>query len=161
MKRGLLTLLAALLAGLAGFMLTSRPSGAPFPEKPGQGHSTSMLPELAWLRHEFNLTEEEFSRVSELHLAYRPTCETLCEKIIVSRNKVTELVVAGKEVSPGLKDAFREHALLLAECQSAMLGHLYDTAAVLPPDQAKRYLEAMMPHVINMTMDHEPGSGTH
>lgn len=161
MKRGLLTLIVALLAGLAGFMLTSRPSGVPVPEHPGEGHSSSILPELAWLRHEFNLTEEEFSRVSELHLAYRPTCEILCEKIIVSRNKVTELVVAGTEVSPGLKEAFREHALLLAECQSAMLGHLYETAAVLSPEQAKRYLEVMMPHVIDMTMDHDPGPGTH
>lgn len=161
MKRGLLIITAALLAGLAGFMLTSRQSRVPVAEHPAGGHASSMLPELAWLRHEFKLTEEQFSKISELHLAYRPTCESLCEKIIVSRKKVTELVAAGTDVSPGLKDAFREHALLLAECQSAMLGHLYETAAVLPPDQAKRYLEVMMPHVIDMTMDHDPGSGTH
>jgi hypothetical protein len=161
MKRGLLTLIAALLAGIAGFVLTSRSPGVPVSEDRAEGHASPVLPELDWLRHEFKLTEEQFARVSALHLAYRPTCEILCEKIIVSRNKVTELVVAGKDVSPGLREAFREHAHLLAECQSAMLEHLYETAAVLPPDQAKRYLEAMIPHVIDMTMDHKPGSGTH
>lgn len=161
MKRGLFILIAALLAGLAGFAVSRWHSADPISESPAAGHDSSLLPELEWLRHEFDLTDEQFAKVSELHFAYRPTCESLCEKIMVSREKVKRLVTGGTRVSPELAEALREHASLHADCQTAMLAHLYETAACLSPEQAKRYLEAMVPQVMEMTTDHEPASRRH
>lgn len=152
MKRGLLILLAALLAGLAGFAVIRWQSTPPVLTAT---HGSSLLPELEWLRREFDLTEEQFAKTSELHLAYRPTCEALCNRVMASHDKIKKLVESGEQVTPDLEAALREHAALHVECQTAMLTHLYETAAQLSPEQAKNYLDAMLPHVIEMEM--EPG----
>lgn len=156
MKRGLWILAAALLAGLVGFIVTRSQCDCTMPEKTATHDGHSQLPELEWLRQEFKLTDEQFAKVSELHLAYRPTCEDLCAKVIASQAKVKKLVDVGTQVSPELKAALQEHAALHVECQTAMLNHLYQTAACLSPDQARHYLEAMLPQVIDPETSH-PG----
>lgn len=153
MKRGLWILVAALVAGVAGFaMIRSQYTSPSAPAAQG----SSLLPELEWLRREFDLTEEQFAKTSELHLAYRPTCEVLCGRVMASHDRIKMLVDAGQTVTPELEAALREHAALHVECQTAMLRHLYETAACLSPEQAKNYLDAMLPHVIEMEM--EPGT---
>lgn len=113
----------------------------------------SRLPELQWLRREFELTDTQFAKVSDLHLAYRPTCEGLCMKVMASQDNIKRLVSDGTQVSPELKAALREQATLHVECQTALLTHLYQTAACLSPEQARSYLDAMLPQVIDMKME--------
>lgn len=153
MKRGLVILAASLLLAVVGFLVSrslpaSRPGGDGVPREGG-----THLPELEWLRQEFDLDAPEFERVSALHLGYLPTCESLCEKIAAARGKVRELVLASRSVSPELEAALREEAALRAECQAAMLRHLYVTAGALPPEKASDYLEAMLPEVLAMTSE--------
>jgi len=155
MKRGLVILVASILLAVIGFLISrslpaTKPAGDEVPHEAG-----NQLPELEWLRHEFNLSAAEFERVSALHLAYLPTCESLCGKIAAARGKVRTLILGGTSVTPELEDALREEAALRAECQTAMLRHLYETAAALPPEKAGAYLEAMLPEVLSMTS--EPG----
>lgn len=153
MKRGLLILAGSILLALAGFVISrSLPVSRP-PGGHGMQESRTHLPELEWLRHEFQLNGSEFDQVSALHLDYLPTCETFCRKIAVARAKVRQLVLDGRSVSPELEAALREEAALRAECQIAMLGHLYVTAGALPPEKANAYLEAMLPEVLAMTSD--------
>ena len=111
------------------------------------------LPELEWLRREFRLSDSEFAQVSALHLDYLPACETYCRKIEVARAKVKQLVLDGRSVGPELEAALREEAALRAECQVAMLRHLYVTAAALPHEKASTYLETMLPEVMAMTSE--------
>ncbi len=158
MKRGLLILIAALIIGSASFYITRQRCSCSMPDTMATHDGNSRLPELEWLHHELKLTDEQFAKVSALHLAYRPTCEALCMKVMASHDKVRALVNAGTQVSPELKAALQEHAALHVECQSAMLAHLYQTAACMSPEQAKQYLDAMLPQVIEMAM--EPGTAT-
>ena len=153
MKRGLWILVAALVAGIAGFAVIRWQFASPVMT---ENHGNSLLPELEWLRRELNLTEAQFARASELHLAYRPTCEMLCSRVMASHDRIKKLVASGPQVTPELEAALQEHAALHVECQTAMLTHLYETAACLSPEQAKDYLDAMLPHVIEMEM--EPGA---
>ena len=153
MKRGLWILVAALSAGVAGFVVIRWQAAPPVMTAT---HGSSLLPELEWLRREFHLTEAQFTKTSELHLAYRPTCEELCSRIMASHDRVKKLVEVGVQVNPELESALKEHAALHVECQTAMLTHLYKTASCLSPEQAKAYLDAMLPHVIEMEM--EPGT---
>lgn len=150
MKRRHWFLLTLLVAGLAGFAVMRWQSPAMTGMSP-QGRSR--LPELEWLRREFHLTEEQFLKTSELHLAYRPTCELLCSRVMASQEKVKRLAEAGRQVTPALEAALQEHAALHLECQTAMITHLYETAACLAPDQAKDYLAALLPHVIELSME--------
>ncbi|MEY4484516.1 MAG: hypothetical protein RL693_1968 [Verrucomicrobiota bacterium] len=155
MKRGLWILAAALLAGLAGFAITHWQCCEFLTGKTASAHGSSRMPELEWLRREFKLTEAQFAKVSELHLAYRPTCESLCMKVMTSHDRVKKLVGSGIEISPELKAALNDHAQLHVECQTAMLKHLYQTAACLSPEQARRYLDALLPQVLEMSMEPE------
>lgn len=153
MKRGLWIILVAVLAAIAGFVITQRSCCDAVMTHTAPHDGSSRLPELEWLRHEFKLTDAQFAKVAELHLAYRPTCEDLCAKVAASQDKIKKLVTGGSQVSPELKAALQEQATLHVECQTAMLTHLYQTAACLSPEQARGYLDAMLPQVIDMKME--------
>ena len=47
-------------------------------------------------------------------------------------------------MSPELTAALQENASIQVECQTALLEHVYQTAACLPPEKSKRYLEAVL-----------------
>ena len=161
MKRGLWILMAALLTGIAAFLVTRQQSGCRTGGTMAAHDGHTKLPELEWLHREFKLTDKQFAKVAELHLAYRPTCESLCRKVQASHDKVAGLVGTARQVSPELKAALAEHAVLHVECQTAMLAHLYETAACMSPEQAKHYLDAVLPQVIEMGMEPEDGPGGH
>lgn len=150
MKRGLWIILAAVLAAIAGFVITQRSCCDVVMTHAAPQDGRSLLPELEWLRHEFKLTDAQFAKASELHLAYRPTCEDLCMQVMASQDKIKKLVSGGTQVSPELTAALQEQATLHVECQTALLTHLYQTAACLSPEQARSYLDAMLPQVIDI-----------
>lgn len=155
MKRGFLILLLSVLVGILGFII-ARHSGDHF----SPGHSVTseantQLPELEWLRTELSLSDEQYGNVAGLHHAYQPTCEALCMKVMASHQRIKTLVEAGNQVSPELEQALKEHALIHVECQTAMLKHVYQTAACMSPGQAKTYLGVMVPHVIELPMEPE------
>ena len=156
MKRGLWIILAAVLAAIAGFVITQRSCCDVVMAHAAAQDGRSLLPELEWLRNEFKLNDAQFSKVSELHVAYRPICEDLCSKVMESQEKVKGLVKDGTQVSPELTAALQEQATLRVECQAAKLTHLYRTAACFTPEQSRSYLDAMLPQVIEIAT--EPGT---
>ncbi|MFZ2281070.1 MAG: hypothetical protein WAW39_24940 [Prosthecobacter sp.] len=161
MKRGFWILILSLLAGLMGFVVSRQQCRCAWNERTATQERGSQLPGLEWLRHEFGLSNEQFTKVSELHLAYRPICENLCMKVMASHAKVKRLVGGGTQVSPDLISALKEHAELHVESQTAMLSHLYRTASCMTPEQARHYLDAMLPQVIEMGMEPEDMSSGH
>ena len=72
---------------------------------------------------------------------------------MTSHERIKQLVKVGPAITPELELALKDHAALHVECQMAMINHLYETAEQLSPEQAKRYLETMLPHVIEMEME--------
>lgn len=152
MKRGHGIIIVAVLAAIIGFAITQWPRRDGMMAHTALQDGSSRLPELEWLRHELKLTDAQFDKVAELHLAYRPTCEDLCAKVMTSHETLKKLADAGTQVSPELAAALQEQATLHVECQTALLTHLYQTAACLSPEQARVYLDAMLPQVIDMKM---------
>jgi Spy/CpxP family protein refolding chaperone len=150
MKRSLLIFLAAVLVGLAGFFITRSRCSCEMPDALSMRDGHSRLPELGWLRREFQLSDEQFTQVSALHMAYQPTCERLCAKIATAQQKLAALVSAGAKDSPALKAALQEHAALQVECQEAMVTHLYQTSACMTSEQGRHYLNEMLPQVLDL-----------
>jgi hypothetical protein len=155
MKQGLLVLIVSLLVGLTGFIVSRQQCECAWNERISRHESKSQLPGLEWLRHEFDLSDEQFAKVSELHLAYRPICEDLCMKVMASHKKVKMLVNGGTQLSPDLVSALKEHAELHVQSQTAMIAHLYRTASCMTPEQGRRYLNTILPQVIEMAMEPE------
>lgn len=148
MRKGLIILAVAALAGVMAFCLMRSHKLAAV-----RGPMLDSMPELAWLRTELKLTDEQFTKVSRLHVAYRPECMEMCRDISEAHEKTEGLTaVKVREMTPELEAAIREHALIHADCQQAMLKHLYETAAVLDDTQASRYLETMLPYALDFSL---------
>jgi hypothetical protein len=144
MKKGLLILMLALVAGVAAFVVARSHRQS--------AHNKILLdsiPELAWLRTELKLSEAQFRQASELHTAYRPICAEMCRNITEAHARLESLAQTGRGITPELAAAIQHHAHVHAECQEKMLEHLYQTAALLDDKQATRYLEAMIPHALD------------
>jgi hypothetical protein len=150
----LLTLLAAgLVAGAAAC--------AVFHGWTMAGHGNALRhsgpEELAWLRSEFGLGDEEFARITQLHLEYLPFCEALCARLEDLYSRLRPLVAASDEITPEIEMLLGEAAELRRECQITMLRHFYKVSQVMPEPQGKRYLARMRDLTLTAgTFDHGP-----
>ncbi len=141
-----MTVALALVAGvLAFFLMRSHKISA------REGVLLDSMPELTWMKNDLKLTDTQLAKVSELHLAYRPVCVDLCARISAAHEKVESMAHANRRMTPELETALREHATTHAECQQAMLEHIYRTAALLDPEQATRYIESVLPTALGLT----------
>jgi hypothetical protein len=135
MKRGLLILALGLVGAVVAYccvylMGTAKP----------RAMMQSPQPELAWLKHEFNLGDAEFKRISELHAGYLPQCKERCLRIDELNNKLTEVLTSATQVTPEIEKLLNERAQMRATCQAEMLKHFFEVSRTMPPEQGKRYL---------------------
>ncbi len=100
-------------------------------------------PELAWLKKEFNLSDAEFSRISELHATYLPQCHGRCQIIMAQNEKLQQLLATNTSVTPEIESLLAERAKTRAECEAAMLKHFLEVSRAMPPAQGERYLAWM------------------
>lgn len=147
MKKAFLILTAALLAGVMAFCLMHSQKSTQ-----AKGILVDSMPELAWVRSELQLTDAQFAKVSELHAAYRPKCVEMCRRNAESHERLEKLAEKDRKLTPELEATIREHATIRAECQQAMLRHLYETAAALDEKQAARYLDTMIPYALDFSL---------
>ena len=155
MRRGQFILLIALTLGLCMFVCTrlilhERSVVTAVPHE-----RDSLLPELEWLRQWLRLDEAQFRQVRELHLAYRPRCRELCMR---ANEADARLVAVMRDSPPDLSAVLRARAEVQVEAQEAMLAHVWQTAALMTPEQARQYLETLLPHVLGLRLPREDDS---
>lgn len=117
-------------------------------------------PELAWLKHEFNLGDAEFARISQLHAGYLPRCEERCLHIEKVNTKLRDALVGSAQISPEVERLLQERAELRVTCQVEMLKHFFEISQSMPAEQGDRYLEWVIENTClrDEVMDHH-GSG--
>lgn len=154
MRKPILILLLIISAGAAAFCFSHFRN-----QQQHDGVLLDALPELVWLRSELKLSDEQFEKVSELHVAYRPRCIEMCRRIAEAHWKMETLAKAGTGMNPELEAALKEHAKVHLECQQAMLNHIYETSARLDRKQSARYLEVVLPHALDFSQSEPGGRG--
>lgn len=108
---------------------------------------------LAWLRTDFNLDERQFTEIKRLHEAYAPSCEEHC-RMIQEAIKARDVVRKTQGADPGATaEAERALQQLRATCESAITTHVQHVAAVMSPEDGKRYLALVLPKIANF--DHQ------
>jgi hypothetical protein len=135
MKRGLLILLLGLLVGAGASYAVFRISIASH-----RAMLKESAPELTWLKNEFNLSDAEFTRISELHSAYLTQCHQRCQVIEAQNEKLQQLLATNKAVTPEIESLLAERARTRAECEAAMLKHFIAVSRAMPPAEGERYL---------------------
>lgn len=136
MRRSWLILVGGLLLGLAAYAGVYLVSTARM-----RSMAESQFPALAWMQQEYHLSDTQFSRLCELHEAYRPHCMEMCQMVSEKNAELQQLLAATNVITPQIKQALAEAAQIRADCQAHMLEHFYEVAATMPPDQGKRYLQ--------------------
>jgi hypothetical protein len=160
MKKGGLILVFGLLLGMAafaGFYYLGTASC--------RGLLRGSQPELAWLKKEFNLSDAEFARISELHAAYLPQCAERCRHIEEQNQKLEQLLAQTNAVTAEIRNLLAERAKTRAECEAEMLKHFLEVSRTMPPEQGRRYLawveQQTVLHAQGMEQRHHSESGHH
>ncbi|MCU0787444.1 MAG: hypothetical protein MUC91_04530 [Verrucomicrobia bacterium] len=138
MSRPLVILLAVVLAAVAlvagSFLVASRMCSRQF---------SRPTDDLAWLQMEFHLGKGQMARVRELHDRYLPVCQSYCDQITAEKRSLQALLDEGRGATEEAVAKLNEIARIRAQCQASMLLHFEEVSRVMPPEQARRYLEEM------------------
>lgn len=99
--------------------------------------------ELAWLCHEFRLTDAEVARIRPLHEGYLPKCAAMCARIAAKNRELADVLKGATNISAEVERKLAEAAAVRAECQAQMLRHFQEVARAMPVGQGARYLAEM------------------
>jgi hypothetical protein len=138
MKRASLILIIGIALALAGFACTYI-----FAASTGHSITKSPSPELAWLKQEYQLNNEQYANVCELYAAYHPKCLEMCREIDAQNDHLKTLLSATNVVTPEIRQALADKCLLRAKCEANMLNYFYQVSQAMPPEAGKRYLAWM------------------
>jgi hypothetical protein len=133
MKRLILLVLLATGIGLASF--------GGYYSWHSQSTAVMEFDELNWLRTEFNLDPDQFAQVQKIHAQYQPICDALCARVIEAQERLDRKMITSASYTVEIADELARFSRVKEDCHRAMLQHLYEVAAVMGPDERKRYLE--------------------
>ncbi len=157
MRRGIFILISALLLTAAAFYGYRQFAARNALEMAARSNA-----ELEWLRREFDLNEEEFLRIADLHKAYGPKCDVLCAAVVEANAKLDAAIDANRGMTPEVAAALQNAAEVEHECRRALLDHVYSVGSEMKPEAAKRYRDMMKPRIVrsaemhHRTMTSEP-----
>ncbi|MEW6302874.1 MAG: hypothetical protein AB1705_05350 [Verrucomicrobiota bacterium] len=152
MKRAWLILIGGLLAGTlaCGTLYFARTADH-------REWQASQTPELLWLKKEFQLSDAEFTQVSQLHAGYLPMCRERCDQMARVTEELKKQLANTNTLTTETQALLDRRAAMMAECQGEMLKHFYAVSRVMPAEQGRRYLE----WVQAQTCLREPMMGAH
>ena len=135
MKRSLLILVAGLILAAGAYYQAYRMGTASARDLLGQDHA-----ELLWLKKEFNLGDQDYARILNLHTNQLAQCGARCEQIAEVDQKLQALLGQAHQFSTEIEDALGQRAKLRLVCETEMLRYAFDVSHSMPPEQARRYL---------------------
>lgn len=151
MRKGALALVIAVLGSALAYCLYFYCATQPV-------HAMLMQPDgqMEWLRREFKLSDAQFTKVKQLHEAYRPGCDQMCTRIAEANGEANTLIVNSKTMTPGIEAALKKCATLQSECRQALLAHVYAVGSEMSPPEARRYIDMMTARIVQPGLP--PGS---
>lgn len=145
MKKGALALLVAVLGSAFAYCLYFYCA-----TQPVQAMMNKPSGEMEWLRHEFALTNVQFTKIKALHESYRPKCALMCQRITEANVQVDSLIEKNQTVTPEIEKALKSASAVQEECRQAMLAHIYAVSAEMNPESGRHYLEMMGPRLVQV-----------
>lgn len=137
-----LVALAAAVIGFVCFRMNSDP----------QLHAAAATGDaMLWLRSDFHLTDAQFAAIRQLHASYAGTCEEHC-RMIQEATRARDTLAAARGDAAALVAANRELQDLRRNCETAIARHVRQVAALMPPEDGRRYLALVLPKIA--TFDH-------
>jgi hypothetical protein len=147
MKPFLLTLLLLIAAASATALISFRLTG-----DPGVRTALAHGDAMEWLRAEFQLSDEQFARIRELHAGYADECEQHCLAIqqAMKARKAAQAAGADADTLAAAEQRVQE---LRTVCETAIAAHARRCAALMSPPAGERYLAMILPKIADF--DHQ------
>ena len=111
--------------------------------------------DMAWLRVEFALNDEQAGAIATLKADYEPRCIEMCDRIAKSSVRLERLLSESKTMTPELEAAVREASQTQADCRAATLAQAFAISAHMAPEQALRYRPMIAGRVLPMPLAHD------
>jgi len=101
---------------------------------------------MEWLRTDFHLSDAQLREVRQLHEAYSGTCDVHCRMIQeATRARVAlEATHADKTAIDAANEKIRR---LRAVCEGSLTTHVHEVAALMSPEDGRRYLALVLPKI--------------
>jgi hypothetical protein len=137
-NRSLIILLGALALGAAVF------AGSYFAgQRAGALYCANPADDLAWLRLEFHLNDDQMARIRQLHEGYKPQCAKMCALIAAKKAELQATLSNGTNITAEAQTELTELGELRARCQAQMLRHFIAVSQAMPPEEGRRYFAEM------------------
>ena len=149
MRNGLLVLAIAVLVTVGGYCTYYRSATAPT-----QTLVSGLDGEMEWLRREYHLNAEQFSRIQRIHREYAPKCDRMCEKIAKANARLDQIIPANRTYTPEVEAAMKDYLAVQGECRQALLAHVYAVSAEMSPEDGARYLQMMKARILEPALPH-------
>jgi len=105
--------------------------------------------DITWIKSEFDLSEEEFAAIRELHVAYGKVCARHCAEILEAQARIEHLRSEDAEATR-IAEAAQNLTRLEAVCNEATHAHIFRVAAKMPLEKGVRFIRATDPLVTGM-----------
>lgn len=146
LKAGLAVLGMAVLVLLAHEAVLRLSPPPPDPQQMG----------LAWLKAEYQVPDAAFAKITALHEDYFARCDAMCAQMIGAHRPA--LPRAARNLGPrdterlrqqAAADALAREKALCETCLDTMVAHLQAVAALMPAGQGERFLQGLLPKLVN------------
>ncbi|HVU34378.1 MAG TPA: hypothetical protein VHE61_13155 [Opitutaceae bacterium] len=128
MKNWILTLVFALAACAVSYGVFYAANREPAAVRAAARNGDAMQ----WLRVEFKLTDAQYAAIKQLHAQYGTVCAKHCAAIMAAQ----------KSGAPAAEIASLEN-----ECVTSMTAHFHRVAALMSPEEGRRYLAIVLPRI--------------
>ena len=146
MNRSLVIVVGAFALGVilfvGAFAISQRLCRACVAEPPGG---------LRWLQSEYQLDNQEMTRIQKLHNDYLTNCDAMCRMITAKQQEVEAALNNATNVSPVAQQKLDDLAACRAHCQSQMVQYFESVSRMMPPDQGRRYLADMEKNTLGLS----------
>lgn len=103
---------------------------------------------MEWLRTDFHLSDAQLSEVRRLHEAYSGTCDEHC-RAIQEAMRARKALEAAHGDEAALQAAASKIQGLRALCEASIADHVRKVAALMSPEDGRRYLALVLPRIAN------------
>jgi hypothetical protein len=103
---------------------------------------------MEWLRTDFHLTDAQLLVVRQLHESYSGTCEEHC-RMIQEATRARIALEAAHADKAALDAANSKIQGLRAVCEGSLMAHVHKVAALMSPEDGRRYLALVLPRIAN------------
>jgi hypothetical protein len=73
----------------------------------------------------------------------------MCARITQTDSRLAGLIDSSRTVTEEIREALADSDRVRTECRLKMLEHFYEVAAAMPEEKRKKYLDMVLPVVLN------------